>query len=38
MQSKKKWLWPGVALAMPLDKPTKDSEHKIVPLDVPIVL
>lgn len=35
---KKSWVRPGIAFAMPLDKPMKDSEHKIVQLDVPFVL
>jgi hypothetical protein len=35
---KKSWIRPAIALALPLDNPLKDSEHKIVQLDVPIVL
>jgi hypothetical protein len=35
---KKSWIRPAVVFAMPLDNPLKDSAHKIVQLDVPIVL
>jgi hypothetical protein len=35
---KKSWIRPAIAFALPLDNPMKDSEHKIVQLDVPIVL
>jgi hypothetical protein len=34
---KKSWIRPAIAFAMPLDNPMKDSEHKIVQLDVPVV-
>jgi hypothetical protein len=30
------WFRPGVAFAMPLDKPYSKSEHKMVQLDLPI--
>jgi hypothetical protein len=30
------WFRPGVALALPLDKPMTDAEYKIVQLDLPI--
>jgi hypothetical protein len=31
------WFRPGVALALPLDKPMTDAEYKIVQLDLPFV-
>lgn len=34
----KTWIRPAIAFAMPLDDPMKDGKHKIVQLDVPIVL
>lgn len=33
----KMWLRPGLAYAMPLDKPMTDGKYKIVQLDVPFV-
>ncbi|HEV8247134.1 MAG TPA: hypothetical protein VGP93_15260 [Polyangiaceae bacterium] len=32
----KVWLRPGVAFAMPLDDPMKDSKYKIVQIDIPV--
>jgi hypothetical protein len=31
------WLRPGVALALPLDKPMTDAKYMIVQIDVPFV-
>ena len=30
------WFRPGIAFAMPLDKPMSDRDYKIVQLDLPI--
>lgn len=31
------WLRPGVALALPIDKPMSDAKYKIVQIDIPFV-